>query len=140
VEIQKENFDAVTNCSAAAGVRNWRRVLRIFKMGIERGTGDRGHRHNHRGGFVPAWRTAGVGRLSFGTRSGKMKIESWEKSMKRSAKDKAKGTYHELKGTVKQKVGKAMNNRQLQAEGLGEKLAGRLQKGIGQAEKALEKR
>jgi uncharacterized protein YjbJ (UPF0337 family) len=60
--------------------------------------------------------------------------------MKRSAKDKAKGTYHELKGTVKQKVGKATNNRQLQAEGLGEKLAGRLQKGIGQAEKALEKR
>jgi uncharacterized protein YjbJ (UPF0337 family) len=60
--------------------------------------------------------------------------------MKRSAKDKAKGTYRELKGTVKQKVGKATNNRQLQAEGLGEKLAGKLQKGIGQAEKALEKR
>jgi uncharacterized protein YjbJ (UPF0337 family) len=60
--------------------------------------------------------------------------------MKRSAKDQAKGTYHELKGTVKQKVGKATNNRQLQAEGLGEKLAGGLQKGIGQAEKALEKR
>ncbi|MGB7727670.1 MAG: CsbD family protein [Candidatus Acidiferrum sp.] len=60
--------------------------------------------------------------------------------MKQSAKDKAKGTYHELKGAVKQKVGKATNNRPLQAEGLGEKLAGRLQKGIGQAEKALEKR
>ncbi len=60
--------------------------------------------------------------------------------MKQSAKDKAKGTYHELKGADKQKVGKATNNRQLQAEGLGEKPSGRLQKGIGQAEKTLEKR
>jgi uncharacterized protein YjbJ (UPF0337 family) len=56
--------------------------------------------------------------------------------MKQSTKDKAKGTYHELKGSVKQKVGSATNNPRLQAEGLGEKLAGKLQKRIGKVEKA----
>jgi len=60
--------------------------------------------------------------------------------MKQSTKDKAKGRYHELKGNVKQEVGRATNNRRLQAEGLGEKLAGKLQKTIGKAEKAVEKR
>jgi uncharacterized protein YjbJ (UPF0337 family) len=60
--------------------------------------------------------------------------------MKQGTKDKAKGTYRELKGEVKQRVGKATNNRRLQAEGLGEKLAGKIQKGIGQAERVVEKR
>jgi uncharacterized protein YjbJ (UPF0337 family) len=59
--------------------------------------------------------------------------------MKQSSKDKAKGTYHELKGNVKQKVGRATNNPRLQAEGLGEKSAGKLQKAIGKIEKAVEK-
>jgi uncharacterized protein YjbJ (UPF0337 family) len=60
--------------------------------------------------------------------------------MKQSTKDKAKGRYHELNGNVKREVGRATNNRRLQAEGLGEKLAGKLQKTIGKAEKAVEKR
>jgi uncharacterized protein YjbJ (UPF0337 family) len=59
--------------------------------------------------------------------------------MKQSTKDKAKGTYHELKGNVKQKVGGATNNPRLQAEGLGEKLAGKLQKAIGKVEKVVGK-
>jgi uncharacterized protein YjbJ (UPF0337 family) len=59
--------------------------------------------------------------------------------MKQSSKDKAKGTYHELKGNVKQNVGQATNNHRLQAEGLGEKFAGKLQKAIGKIEKAGEK-
>lgn len=48
--------------------------------------------------------------------------------MKRSTKDKARGRYHELK------------DRRLQAEGLGEKFAGKVQKAIGKTEKAVEKR
>ena len=59
--------------------------------------------------------------------------------MKRSTKDKTKGSYHQMKGNVKEKIGRATNNRRLQAEGLGEKFAGRLQKAIGKAEKAIEK-
>jgi uncharacterized protein YjbJ (UPF0337 family) len=59
--------------------------------------------------------------------------------MKQSAKNRAKGNYHELKGKVKQKVGEATNNPRLQAEGIGEKLAGKIQKKIGQVEKAIER-
>ena len=59
--------------------------------------------------------------------------------MKQSARDKTQGRYHELKGNVKQKVGKATNNPRLQAEGVGEKFAGKIQKALGTVEKAIEK-
>jgi uncharacterized protein YjbJ (UPF0337 family) len=59
--------------------------------------------------------------------------------VKQSTKDRAKGSYHELKGNAKQKVGRATNNPRLQAEGLGEKVAGKLQKAIGKVEEAIEK-
>jgi uncharacterized protein YjbJ (UPF0337 family) len=60
--------------------------------------------------------------------------------MKQSTMDNAKGRYHELKGNVKQEVGRATNNRRLQAKGLGEKFAGKIQEAIGKAEKSVEKR
>ena len=44
--------------------------------------------------------------------------------MKRSTKDKAKGKFHELKGKVKQKVGRATKNAKLEAEGKGERVGG----------------
>ena len=59
--------------------------------------------------------------------------------MKQSTKDKAKGTFHEVKGKVKEKVGRATNNTDLEAEGIGEKIAGKIQKKIGQLEKVVEK-
>jgi uncharacterized protein YjbJ (UPF0337 family) len=59
--------------------------------------------------------------------------------MKQSTRDKTQGKYHELKGNVKQKVGRATNNPRLQAEGLGEKFAGKIQKALGTVEKAIEK-
>jgi uncharacterized protein YjbJ (UPF0337 family) len=57
--------------------------------------------------------------------------------MKQSTKDKAKGTFHEAKGAVKQKVGRATNNPHLAAEGQGEKIGGKIQKKIGQVEKGV---
>jgi uncharacterized protein YjbJ (UPF0337 family) len=59
--------------------------------------------------------------------------------MKRSTKDKAKGKFHEVKGRVKQIVGRATKNRRLEAGGLVEKTRGKVQKKIGQVEKALRK-
>ena len=59
--------------------------------------------------------------------------------MRQSTKDKAKGKFHELKGKVKEKVGRATNNPDLEAEGVGEKIAGKIQKKIGQLEKVVEK-
>jgi uncharacterized protein YjbJ (UPF0337 family) len=57
--------------------------------------------------------------------------------MNQSTKDKAKGKFHEVKGKVKAKVGRAINNPNLEAEGQGEKLGGKVQKKIGQVEKVL---
>ena len=58
--------------------------------------------------------------------------------MKQSTKDKAKGTFREVKGKVKEKVGRATNNPDLEAEGLGEKIGGKVRKAIGQVEKVLD--
>ena len=57
--------------------------------------------------------------------------------MKQSTTDKAKGTFHEVKGKVKEKVGRAMNNPDVEAEGQIEKIRGTVQKKIGQVEKGL---
>ena len=55
--------------------------------------------------------------------------------MKRSARNKAKGKFHEVKGKIKEKIGRATNNPRLEAEGKTEKLGGKVQKKIGQVEK-----
>ncbi|HLA82749.1 MAG TPA: CsbD family protein [Candidatus Methylomirabilis sp.] len=57
--------------------------------------------------------------------------------MKQSTKDKANGKFHEVKGKVKEKVGRATNNPDLEAEGQVEKIAGKVQKKLGQVKKVL---
>jgi uncharacterized protein YjbJ (UPF0337 family) len=59
--------------------------------------------------------------------------------MKPSTKDQVEGKLHEVKGEVKEKVGKVINNPNLTAEGQDEKLAGKVQKKVGQVEKVFEK-
>jgi uncharacterized protein YjbJ (UPF0337 family) len=59
--------------------------------------------------------------------------------MKQGTKDKAQGSFHELKGTIKRKAGKLTNDPGLEAEGVVEKIAGKIQKKIGQAEEGVEK-
>jgi uncharacterized protein YjbJ (UPF0337 family) len=59
--------------------------------------------------------------------------------MKQSSKDQAEGKFHEVKGKVKEKVGRATNNPNLQDEGTDEKVAGKVQKKIGQVERVFEK-
>ncbi len=59
--------------------------------------------------------------------------------MKDSTEDKLKGKAHEVKGTVKEKAGKATNDPALEAEGKGEKVAGKVQKKVGDVEKVIEK-
>jgi uncharacterized protein YjbJ (UPF0337 family) len=58
--------------------------------------------------------------------------------MKQSTKDQAKGKLHEVKGKVKEKIGRAINNPRLAAEGHDEKIGGKVQKKIGQVEKILQ--
>ena len=59
--------------------------------------------------------------------------------MKRSTKDQAKGKLHDLKGQLKEKVGRLTKNPKLEAEGQDEKIGGKIQKKIGQVEKVLGK-
>jgi len=59
--------------------------------------------------------------------------------MKRSTKDKARGKFHEVKGRVKEKIGRATNNPDLEAEGQVEKIGGKVQQKIGQVKKVLGK-
>jgi uncharacterized protein YjbJ (UPF0337 family) len=60
-------------------------------------------------------------------------------TMKPVTKDEIAGTVHEVKGTIKQKVGKLTNDPDLEGEGVGEKIAGKVQKKIGQVETVIEK-
>ena len=59
--------------------------------------------------------------------------------MKDSTKDKAEGTAHELKGKVKEAVGRATGNPDMEDEGAAEKLGGKIQKKVGDVEKVIEK-
>jgi uncharacterized protein YjbJ (UPF0337 family) len=59
--------------------------------------------------------------------------------MKPSTENEIKGNVHEVKGTVKEKVGELTNDPDLEGQGKGEKIAGKIQKKIGQIEKVFEK-
>jgi uncharacterized protein YjbJ (UPF0337 family) len=59
--------------------------------------------------------------------------------MKQSTTDKVRGEFHEVKGKIKEKVGRATNNPDLEDEGTGEKIAGKIQKKVGQVEKVIER-
>jgi uncharacterized protein YjbJ (UPF0337 family) len=59
--------------------------------------------------------------------------------MKTSTKDQVEGTFHELKGRVKEVAGKLSDNPKLEAEGTGEKIAGKVQEKVGQVKKVLGK-
>ena len=59
--------------------------------------------------------------------------------MKSSIRDKAEGTFHEVKGKVKEAAGKLTDNPELEAEGTDEKIAGKVQEKIGRVKKVLGK-
>jgi uncharacterized protein YjbJ (UPF0337 family) len=57
----------------------------------------------------------------------------------RSTKDQITGSFHEVKGTIKEQVGKAANDRDLKAAGRAEKNAGKVQQQIGHAKETVAK-
>ena len=57
--------------------------------------------------------------------------------MKSSTKDQAEGTFHQMKGKIKEVAGKLSDNPELEAEGTGEKITGKVQEKIGQVKKVL---
>ena len=59
--------------------------------------------------------------------------------MKSSTKDQAEGTFHKVKGKVKEIAGKLSDNPKLEAEGTGENIVGKVQEKIGQIKKVWGK-
>lgn len=59
--------------------------------------------------------------------------------MKSSTKDNAEGKMHQVKGKVKETVGKIVKNRDLESEGKVENAEGKVQEKIGEIEKVAGK-
>jgi len=59
--------------------------------------------------------------------------------MKSSTENQAEGKMHEVKGVIKQKVGHVTNDPHLEGEGVGEKVAGKIQNTVGHVQKVIEK-
>jgi uncharacterized protein YjbJ (UPF0337 family) len=57
--------------------------------------------------------------------------------MKPSSQDRTEGKLHEVKGKIKEEVGKATNDPDLEVSGNAEKNGGTVQEWIGRAEKAV---
>ena len=54
-----------------------------------------------------------------------------------SNKDRAEGAGHQVKGTIKEKVGQITNDPEMEGEGTGEKIGGKIQKKVGDLEKKI---
>ncbi len=59
--------------------------------------------------------------------------------MKDSTKNQVEGTLHVAKGKIKETAGKLLDDPEMEIEGTGEKIAGKLQEKIGQVEKVVGK-
>jgi uncharacterized protein YjbJ (UPF0337 family) len=58
-----------------------------------------------------------------------------EDSMKSSARDKAEGKLHMIKGKAKEVAGRITDNPRLEAEGTAEKVSGKVQEKVGEVKK-----
>jgi uncharacterized protein YjbJ (UPF0337 family) len=59
--------------------------------------------------------------------------------MKDSTKDSTEGAFHEVKGSIKGQVGKLTNDPDLEADGIVEKVSGKIQQKIAKVERVIEK-
>ncbi|HXE98104.1 MAG TPA: CsbD family protein [Dongiaceae bacterium] len=59
--------------------------------------------------------------------------------MKSSTRDQMEGTFHEVKGTVREIAGKLSDNPKLEVKGTVEKIAGKVRGKIGQVKKVIGK-
>jgi uncharacterized protein YjbJ (UPF0337 family) len=59
--------------------------------------------------------------------------------MKSGTEDQAEGKYHKIKGMLREIAGQLSDNPKLEAEGTGEKIAGKVQEKIGQIKQVLGK-
>jgi uncharacterized protein YjbJ (UPF0337 family) len=60
-------------------------------------------------------------------------------TMKSSTQDNAEGKWHKVKGKIRQVAGKAVGNRDLEAEGKAENVDGKVQEKIGEIKDVVGK-
>jgi uncharacterized protein YjbJ (UPF0337 family) len=65
------------------------------------------------------------------------RVDKQEVHMADSTRDKVEGTAHDVKGTIKEKIGRATKDPDLEAEGTAEKIGGKVQKKVGDVEKVF---
>ncbi len=53
--------------------------------------------------------------------------------------DKAKGTAKDIMGSAKAAIGKATGNRRLEADGIADRVKGKIQKGVGAVKDAMKR-
>ena len=59
--------------------------------------------------------------------------------MKSSSQDNAEGTWHQVKGKIKEIAGKAVGKRDLETEGKAENVDGKIQEKIGEIKEVVGK-
>ncbi len=59
--------------------------------------------------------------------------------MKSSTRDNVEGKMHQVKGKVKETVGRVVKNRDMEAEGIAENIGGKAQEKIGELKKVTGK-
>jgi uncharacterized protein YjbJ (UPF0337 family) len=59
--------------------------------------------------------------------------------MKSSTRDETEGKFHQVKGKIKEIAGELSDHPELEAEGIDEKIAGKVQEKIGHVKKVLGK-
>ena len=103
-------------------------------------------RFDERFEFIKVLPHAGNNRAALHPASGASRLESMVQqtlnflfSMKESTKDKITGAINETSGKIKEKVGAKTNDPNLQDQGTGEKVKGKIQSKIGDIKKVFEK-
>jgi uncharacterized protein YjbJ (UPF0337 family) len=64
-------------------------------------------------------------------------VDQEKSNLKQSTQHQIAGKLHETAGKIKQVIGHATNNPDLEAEGIGEKVGGKVQGIVGRIEKAV---
>jgi uncharacterized protein YjbJ (UPF0337 family) len=59
--------------------------------------------------------------------------------MKSSRRDKKEGKFHQLKGSIMEVAGELSDNSKMEAEGSGERMAGKVQEKVGQVKRVFGK-
>jgi uncharacterized protein YjbJ (UPF0337 family) len=111
----------------------------LFLLCVGDGSGSENQKQNRRTLPISKSSWLAVAPIRFGYAHAPVKALDREKGeqMNDSTKDELQGKAHELKGGVKEAAGKVTNQPDLEADGQNEKLAGTIQKKIGQVEKVL---